>query len=242
MTLPVELRTINTLANIDTLEFEYSSCSGISGMIASIKVNINSLKSLAVDAVTDKINNMMSGTAMYGLQCAAQALPTIGDAKDAFDQSMKGITTMAKGDFFNSIDTGISDIPSGLSCFDVLSTLSNLNELCESIISKLASLIDEYLNLENLQKLILSSLGTIGALLGCGLDMFGGLEGLDPKITDINTTLKSGLSAVSEAKDEGMNVLDINTIAKEKIVDKLDLAGQMSSVKNNLISKIADLG
>ena len=245
MSLDVETRTIATLAKVSSLEVEYSACledSTIFSMMASVKSGVNSIKSAAVDSITDKMNNMISGDAMYGLQCAAQALPAIGDAMNAFDQSMDGLAAIAKGDYFSGIDSNIDLIILGLSCPNFLTALTTLNNLCDSVLSNLNSLISEYVSLETLQGLVVSSLGTIGALLGCGLNMYGGLDGLDSSITDLNSTLKNGLSSVSEAKAEGTTILDVNRIAKEKVVEKLNLDGQMTSVKNNFVSKIAILG
>jgi hypothetical protein len=245
MTLPIETKYIATAAKIDSLELKYSSCLSepdIANKFTSIKSSTASIKDTAVDAVTDKINTMTNGKAMYGLQCAAQALPSITDTLSAFQESLNGLTALSAGTFLNKIDNSIDGIPDGLSCPELLTYLESTDSLCTSILSDATSLINEYVSLESLQDLIVDSLGTVGVLLGCGLSMFDNLSGLSSSITDINTTLKNGISAVTEAKNIGTSPIDVSVIAKENMVSKMNLDTQMSSVKSNFVSKIAALG
>lgn len=239
MALDVETRCIITTAKITDLKVEYVTCLDdciIDDVFSNIDCTINNIKNTAVDTITDKMTNI---TNMCGLHGITQILPNIENLLDIFNQSMIGLSVMATGNYFDSIDDDIDLIPLGLNCVDFLEVFVALNDLCESVLTNLNSLIDVYDTLEKLQILIIDSFGIISTVLRNDVPIYDWLVKFDSTIIDLNPTLKEVLFIIN--KLETTTVLETDYFAKEKIVDVLELNKQIKVIKDNFISKIAAL-
>lgn len=187
----------------------------------------------AKDMVMAQMSNarIISATQCLGLQLP---IPDLGDVFDKFTETIKGL---GDGIFFDKFAAFLDGLMSHLPIESALVKLRELKSMVARKIDELVNLDAVFDKFADLQDKMRSALSMISSLVGCvdqatGTNLGQHLKKIDAIMTETNADFKSGLDAVEEAKKHFSNPMDILNDAKGRITGKLDLDGQMASVKD----------
>lgn len=226
---PITGTGVGTVTKAESIEDVIDNC---------ILLKVFNIVALSLGKLREMFQDMFKGLKTYSAPCGADKLLEGSDVGDAQQAHMKLVNKLQSGAIFDEAHTKLQEAYM-TNIDDCIGLYNKLSEICGSL-DGLTDLINQILNalkaFEELLDKMMSILGLISAILGCGEELLDTFGAEAPWVGELNSDISTTMDAVKEAKQATSSPAATIQYAKEKAATDMGFDVDVIDRKNEMLN------